>query len=94
MLKLLPQEEIIKPDTNNLAEAINFINSYIDKYHCEVLSIDISDMNAIDACYVSSLCAAKHFSKYPKGKINWKISYSLTKVLNTDFELGKCSYEF
>ena len=94
MLQLLPQEEIINPNTNNPTEAINFINSYIDKYHCEILNIDISYMNAIDACYVTSLCATKHFSKYPEGKINWKISCPLTKAFNADLELGNCSYEF
>lgn len=94
MLQLLPQEETIKPNTNNPAEAIDFINSYIEKYRCETLSIDISNMNAIDACYVSTLCGAKHFSKYPEGKLNWKISYPLTKIFNSNFELENCSYEF
>jgi hypothetical protein len=49
-------------------------------------------MNAIDACYVTTLCASKHFIKYPNGKINWKISSELIKELNKDFELGNNQY--
>lgn len=92
MLQLLPQNEILTPNTSNPAEAVKHINSYIDKHCCENLSVDISFMNVLDACYVSTLCATKHFTKYPNGKISWKISSELIKNLNKDLELGNSEY--
>ncbi len=92
MLQLLPQNDIVTPNTQNPSEAVEFINSYIEKYHCENMSVDISLMNALDACYVSTLCSTKHYIKYPNGKINWKISSELIREFNKDLELGNTNY--
>lgn len=92
MLQLLPQNEILTPSASNPAEAVMHINSYIDKHCCENLSVDISFMNVLDACYVSTLCATKHFTKYPNGKISWKISSELIRNLNKDLDLGNSEY--
>ena len=56
------------------------------------MSVDISFMNVIDACYVSTLCATKHFIKYPNGKINWKVSSDTIREFNKDLELGNNHY--
>lgn len=92
MIQLLPQSEILTPNTNNPAEAVEYINSYIDNYHCENMSVDISFMNVLDACYVSTLCSTKHYIKYPQGKINWKISSDIIREFNKDLELGNVDY--
>lgn len=93
MLKKLPQlQETLIPNSANPADAVEYINTYIEKYSCENLSIDISFMNVLDACYVSTLCATKHFTKYPKGKINWKISSEIIQEFNKDLELGNSEY--
>lgn len=93
MLNKLPQlQETLRPNSANPAEAVDYINSYIDSCSCEKMSVDISFMNVLDACYVSTLCAAKHFTKYPSGKISWKISSSAVKEFNKDLELGNNHY--
>ena len=93
MLQIKPQTyETLVPNSVNPTQAIEFINSYIDKSSCEHLSVDISFMNVIDACYVSTLCSTKHFTKYPKGKINWKISSEAVKEFGEDLELGNINY--
>lgn len=92
MLQLLPQIDIVTPNTHNPSEAVDYINSYIDKYHCENMSVDISFMNVLDASYVSTLCSTKHFIKYPNGKINWKISSDIIREFNKDLELGNSDY--
>ena len=92
MLQLLPQSEILTPNSTNPAEAAGYINSYIEKYHCENLSVDISYMNVLDACMVSTVCSAKHYVKYPNGKINWKISSEIIREFNRDLELGNTDY--
>lgn len=92
MLQLLPQNDIVTPNTQTPSEAVDYINSYIDKYHCENMTVDISFMNVLDACYVSTLCSTKHYIKYPQGKINWKISSELIREFNKDLELGNIDY--
>ena len=93
MIKRLPQlEETLVPNSVNPIEAVEYISSYIDKYSCENMSIDISFMNVLDACYVSTLCSTKHFTKYPQGKINWKISSDKVREFNKDFDLGNIHY--
>ena len=92
MLQLLPQSDTLTPNTTNPNEAVEFISSYIDKYHCENMSVDISYMNILDACYVSTLCATKHFTKYPTGRIVWKVSSQSVQDFNKDLELGNSQY--
>ena len=93
MINNLPQiEEILTPSSTNPSDVINFINSHIDTTFCEKMSVDISFMNVIDACYVSTLCSTKHFMKYPNGKISWKISSEIIKDFNKDLELGNICY--
>ncbi len=92
MLQLLPQNDIVTPNTQTPSEAVDYINSYIDNYHCENMTVDISFMNVLDACYVSTLCSTKHYIKYPQGKINWKISSELIREFNKDLELGNTDY--
>jgi len=92
MLQLLPQIETLTPTSVNPIEAINQINSYIEKYHCESLSIDISQMNTLDACQVSTLCSTTHFLKYPNGKIDWIVSSNLVREFNQRLELGNSEY--
>lgn len=92
MLKLLPQYEVLCPTSIVPAEAVAEINSYIEQNACENLSVDISSMNVIDACYVSTLCSTAHYIKYPEGKINWHVSSDKVKDFNKDLELGNSSY--
>ena len=92
MTQLLPQNNTLYIDNADPIDAVNSINSYIEKYSCENMSVDISLMNIIDSCYVSTLCSTKHYIKYPQGKIKWKISSELIKEFNESLELGNCEY--
>ena len=93
MLQILPQlEETLSFNSVNPTDTIKYINSHIEKNSCENLSVDISFMNVIDACYVSTLCSTKHFTKYPNGKISWKVSSKDVEEFNKDLELGNSEY--
>ncbi len=92
MLQLLPKSDTLTPNSTNPNEAVAYINSYIEKYHCENMNIDVSFMNILDACYVSTMCSTTHFIKYPNGKINWKISSDLVREFNKRLELGNSEY--
>lgn len=92
MLQLLPKSDTLTSNSTNPNEAVAYINSYIEKYHCENMNIDVSFMNILDACYVSTMCSTTHFIKYPNGKINWKISSDLVREFNKSLELGNSEY--
>lgn len=93
MLNRLPQlKETLMPNSVNPTEIVDYIDSYIESNSCETMSVDISFLNVLDACFVSTLCASKHFTKYPNGKINWKVSSKIIKEFNKDFELGNNNY--
>ena len=92
MLQLLPKSDTLTPNSTNPNEAVAYINSYIEKYHCENMNIDISFMNILEDCYVSTMCSTTHFIKYPNGKINWKISSDLVREFNKNLKLGNSEY--
>ena len=93
MLQILPRKKGLSPSSVVPQEAVEYINSYITNHSCKKLNVDISFMNILDACYVSTICSTKHYIKYPDGKINWKISSDMVKEFNKDLELGNASYE-
>lgn len=93
MLNKLPQlENTLIPQSADPAETVRSINSYIDNNSCENLNIDISFMNIIDACFVTTLCATKHFMNYPNGKIKWKVSSEKVQEFNKKLDLGNSLY--
>ena len=92
MIQLLPNSEILTPNTISAEKTVEFIYGYIEKYHCKSMDIDISFLNVIDSCYVTTMCNTKHFIKYPDGKINWIVSSELIKEFNKGNDLGNCSY--
>ena len=92
MIQLLPQIETLIPTSANPMDVIEQIDSYIEKYHCEILCVDISHMNTLDACQVSTLCSTTHYLKYPQGKIEWIVSSHLVREFNKSFELGNSKY--
>ncbi|MCQ2739011.1 MAG: hypothetical protein MJ237_02150 [bacterium] len=92
MTQLLPQSSMLQVSNIRPDEAIEYINSYIEQNSCKTLDVDISFMNIIDSCYVSTLCSTKHYIKYPDGKINWRISSKLVAEFNKDLELGNSNY--
>lgn len=92
MLQLLPQSDIIAPNSTNPQKAIEYISAYIETHKCENMSVDVSFMNVLDACHVSTMCSTKHYIKYPHGKICWKVSSDIVKEFNKNLELGNAYY--
>ena len=92
----LPQTQtdnfVLIPNTKSPNQAIECINSYIDKTECKDFSVDISFMNIIDACYVSTMCSTAHYIRHPEGKIKWLVSSELVKEFNNDMMLGNSEY--
>ena len=93
MLQLLPQSEIFIPTSKSPVKTAECINSYINSTNCEKLSVDISFMNLMDACYVSTMCSTNHYIKYPDGQICWYVSSKMTKEIASSLSLGNAEFQ-
>lgn len=95
MLNKLPQYiDTIVPNMSTPSDTVSYISDQIERSSSKYMTVDISNMNVLDACFVSTLCSTKHFSKYPNGKITWKVSSESVKEFNKDLDLGNCNYIF
>ena len=93
MIQALPHNSLSVRKFLSTEEFIRDINNYIDNNSCKNMSVDISFLNILDSCYVSTVCSTKHYVKYPDGKINWKVSSELVREFNSSLELGNAGYE-
>lgn len=80
-------------DNNNPQKNIDMINEHIKLCNCDNMTIDISRLNLIDACKVSTLCSTTHYMKYPDGKINWIVNSKKVKDYTDSMNLGNSSYK-
>ncbi len=73
---------------NNAINLVESIKKYIHENDCPNFSMDISNLNIIDASKVTVLCSTYHWAKYPNGKISWKISSNEVKGIINPLDLG------
>lgn len=78
----------IKTESQNPQKNIDMIKEHINICNCEFMTVDITNMNIIDACMVSTLCSAEHYMKYPNGKIKWIVNSKKIKEYTFDMSLG------
>lgn len=73
---------------SNTVNLVESIKKYISDHECPELYMDISHLNILDASKVTVLCSTHHWSKYPDGKISWKISSKEINDLVNPLNLG------
>lgn len=76
----------------NAIDLVKSITDYIFKNDCPNLSMDITNLNIIDASKVTVLCSTYHWAKYPNGKINWKTNSPELKDLIHPLNLGNINF--
>ena len=82
------KEFLINKTTKDAINLVESIKNYIQEHDCPDLSMDISNLNIIDASKVTILCSTYHWSKYPEGKISWLINSEEVKDLVKPLNLG------
>ncbi len=93
MLKLLSQNpSTIKLKDSEPNKILNSLKEYMSSPESEFSTIDISDMNMIDACRISVLVSTEHFINHPTGKINWIVSSSSVEKFVSPLGLGNSSF--
>jgi len=76
------QNTILKFDLkiNDLTRALEDVKQYIDEYDCPEISMDLSELNIIDATRILLVSSVYHYGKYPQGRI--KYHYMSEEVSN------------
>ena len=93
MLQIISKQDskiVLTPQTPD--KNIDMIKDYIKLSSCENMTVDLTKLNIIDACMVSTVCSTEHYLKYPQGKINWLVNSSQVKEYSADFNLGNSKY--
>lgn len=93
MLKLLSQNpSTIKLKDSEPNKILNSLKEYMSSPESEFSTIDISDMNMIDACRISVLVSTEHYINHPTGKINWIVSSNSVEKFVSPMGLGNSSF--
>lgn len=93
MLKILSQNpSTIKLKDSEPNKILNSLKEYMSSPESKFSTIDISDMNMIDACRISVLVSTEHFINHPTGKINWIVSSSSVEKFVSPLGLGNSSF--
>lgn len=82
------QDSKIVLDNTTPQKNIDMINEHINLCNCENMTVDISRLNIIDACRISTVCSTTHYMKYPEGKINWIVNSTKVKEYTSPMSLG------
>lgn len=69
----------------NSKEILERIQNLIKERECRHIGIDISNLNIFDASKILLLSSAIHFTKYPDGKIKYKVKSKEIENLITGF---------
>lgn len=79
-------------DSKNPQKNIEIVNSHIKLCNCKNMTVDITGLNILDACMVSTLCSTTHYMKYPDGKINWLVNSKKVADYTSDMNLGNTEF--
>ncbi len=84
---------ILKLKKTNTQKAIDEIEDYLFNTKEKDASVDISDLNLIDASRCAILCSTKLFAQYPNKKIFWSIRDEQTKKMISNLRLQNMELE-
>ncbi len=66
-------------ENNNPLEIIADVKDYIRRYECPELTIDLKDLNILEAAKVAVMSSIIHNKKYPDGKLKCKTQSAIIK---------------
>lgn len=81
-------------DTISPEKNIELVNSHINYADCKNMIVDITKLNVLDACFVSTMCSTSHYMKYPDGKINWVVNNKDVINYTKDFSLDNVEFTY
>ncbi len=93
MLQILSSKDSkIIVHTQSPQKNIDMIKEHIKLCNCKNMTIDITNINVMDACMISSVCSAEHYVKYPEGKINWIVNSKEVQEYTSSMFLGNSEF--
>lgn len=81
MKSLSLKNKYLSFDFSNSQKIIADVKDYIRKYECPLLTIELKNLNAIDAAKIIVMISTFHNRKYPEGKLICKTQSAIIKNL-------------
>lgn len=65
----------------NSEKILDNVKNYINKFDCPEMTLDLTELNILDATKVMVLSSAYHYQKYPEGKVKCRVQSDNVKKL-------------
>lgn len=88
MLQVCENISTLILNSNHTSKNLDDLNKYIDRNNCTNMTVDISELNILDASKIATLGSTIHYIKYPKGSINWIVNSNQIKEYTKPMNLG------
>lgn len=92
MLQVCENISTLKLSSNITKKNLEDLDTYIDTNNCVDVTIDISNLNILDASRIATIGSTIHFMKYPEGQINWIVNSKKVKEYTTPMNLGNSQF--
>ena len=93
MLQIISsQDSKIILESQSPQKNIDMITKHIKSGKCQNMTIDITNLNVLDACMVSTLCSAQYYLEYPQGKISWITNSPMVEDYTKSMSLGNTEF--
>ena len=85
MVQNITKSRYIDFNCGDSEQILDRVRSYINKFDCPEMALDLSRLNILDAAKVMVLSSAYHYKKYPQGKVKCKVQSNNVKGLVSAF---------
>ncbi len=85
MVQNVIKNKYIDFNCGNSEKILDNVKNYINKFDCPEISLDLSQLNILDATKIMVLSSAYHYQKYPEGKVKCRVQSDSVKELVTTF---------
>ena len=77
---------------SNPNKAVDALKEFIQNSSSVEITVDISQINLIDASRISVLCSTEYYLQNPNGKINWLIASPFVSDMSSSMSLGNSNF--
>lgn len=81
---------VLEPD--NTEVNLSVLKEHINSSNGANITVDISNLNILDASKIAVMGSTAHYLKHPDGKINWIVNSKKVKEYTTSMSLGNSQF--
>lgn len=85
MVQNITKSKYLDLNCGNSEQILDKVKTYINKFDCPEMMLDLSGLNILEAAKVMVLSSTYHYKKYPQGKIKCRVQSDNVKGLVSAF---------